>query len=66
MGFEVQQCTTGSESDVTFEASTGANNNNLNYLESRENLPENQDNILDLSSIIKEVENLPEWDPKLA
>ena len=52
---------TDTDSDVTSAASSVANNNDSNYLGSRRNSPKNHDTILDLSTIIEEIENLHEF-----
>ena len=60
-GSEVQTFTAESDSDVISSAISGANENDLTYLELRKNLPKNQDNTLGIPTIIEEIKNLHEF-----
>ena len=60
MGLEAQEFPSDADSDITLVACSGTNNNDLTYLGSRENSPENHDTAMDLSAITKEVGNLHE------
>ena len=55
-----QELSSNTDSDVTSSYSYGANDDNSNYLESRENFPAIENITPDLSAIIEETGNILE------
>ena len=59
-GLDVQELTLDTDIDVTPAGSFGANDDDLNYLKSKENLPKIKNTNSDLSALIEETGNIHE------